>query len=75
MKLGLALVFVIGLAGCMKTSEQVAQETAADIEICKNAGAPINECMANIRQYRGIREARRNQISTCSTYGNVTNCY
>lgn len=72
MKTALVVLMIsVGLFGCMKTSEQIAQETAADLETCKRAGAPISECMANIRQHKAIQNAP----DTCITTGNVTHCY
>jgi homoserine kinase len=47
-----AAVAALTLAGCMQTSEQMARQAAEDYAACQRSRAPINECMASIRQNR-----------------------
>lgn len=52
MRIIISLFLLAGLAGCMQTSQQLAQQAADDHAACRRMAMPINECLASIRQSR-----------------------
>ena len=69
------IILALFLGGCMQTSERMAQVAAEDHEACKRHAAPINECMASIRQQRQARATANSTIGACIPSGNMMFCY
>jgi len=52
MKIVVSAILLALLAGCVQTSQQMAQQASADYSACAQTRIPMSECMASLRQNR-----------------------